>query len=287
MQGEASKALGQAPDIWDTVLENWRHIGRPLKPYPDDIAVYERFARVRANECTGRLRALMLGVTPEIAGCRWPAGTNLIAVDCSPAMIHGLWPAPGTPADARVLCADWRTMPIDSGSIDYVCGDGCNPALPFPDVMGAVARSVLRILAPGGLFAMRLFSRPEPAETVDDISRALAAGRIGNVHVLKWRLIAALTGKVENGVRLGDVWNVWNGMRSLVARYGAVEGWTAGELNSIEMYLGMETRFYFPTLAEYRALLAPDFVERECSYGPYELGDRCPIVCFAKRNAPS
>ena len=70
-------------------------------------------------------------------------------------------------------------------------------------------------------------------------------------------------------------------------RFGAPEGWTAGECNSIEMYRNMETRYYFPTLAEYRALLARDFVERECSFGQYELADRCPIVCFAKPGAPS
>jgi hypothetical protein len=32
--------------------------------------------------------ALLLGVTPEIVGCRWPQGTHLTAMDSSRSMIN-------------------------------------------------------------------------------------------------------------------------------------------------------------------------------------------------------
>jgi SAM-dependent methyltransferase len=198
-------------------------------------------------------------------------------------MIDVLWNAPSASEASYVICADWRAMPIGSRNIDLVLGDGCNAALSFPDGLRAVMGEVARVLRPGGLFLLRAFVRPEPGETVEDIARDLASGRIGSVHVLKWRLFAALCNDVQIGVRLGDVWDAWNSMRALATFRSTENGWTAAEISTIDVYRGdKETRFYFASLAELRALTFQYFVERQCIFGQYELGDRCPIMVLAK-----
>jgi SAM-dependent methyltransferase len=282
MQGDSSPVRGKHCTHWDDVLRHWRHIGPPLAPSPEDIAAYERCAARAASDGRGGLYALLLGVTPQIAASRWPPATTLTAVDHSPAMIEAMWPAPGSPAGSRAIYADWRSMPIDPGTIDVAVGDGCNPVLAFPHDVDAVCAEVARVLRPGGLFVFRVFLRPDEAETVDDIARALAAGRIGTVHVLRWRLVAALCPVTEQGVRLGDVWEVWNGLRGVVARFRQAAGWTADEIATIDMYRNMETRFYFPTLAQMRGAMALHFNETDCICGRYELGERCPILVYAK-----
>ena len=281
MQGEGSPVRGMARTHWDDVLRHWRNIGPPLAPSPEDIAAYERCA---ARACRGRpgLDALLLGVTPQIAASRWPPATRLTAVDHSPAMIDAMWPAAGTPVGACAIRADWRAMPIDPETIDFAVGDGCNPVLAFPNDVDAVCVEIARVLRPGGLLAFRVFLRPDVAETVEDVAHALAAGRIGTVHALRWRLVAAMCPVTERGVRLGDVWDAWDGMRGLVARFGQSPGWTADEIATIDMYRNMETRFYFPTLAEMRGALSRHLAETDRIVGGYELAERCPILVFAK-----
>jgi SAM-dependent methyltransferase len=272
---------------WSDMTGRWMHVDRPLKPSPDDIAVLERFATIAAQKISQDFVTLLLGVTPEIAGCRWPESTRLTAIDSSPAMIHALWPAPGIPAASRVICADWRNMPLGSGTIDFIAGDGCNAALSFPIDVSAMLSQVARVLRPGGMFVSRVFVRPEPIETVEDIERDLASGRIGSIHVLKWRLFAALCEDPAVGVRLADVWTVWNGMRALAARYGPERGWTPPEISTIEIYRGdVETRFNFPTLAQLRAVISQHFSEQCFIVGGYELADRCPLMVLEGKQMP-
>jgi SAM-dependent methyltransferase len=274
-----SPSPDRLPKVWQDLLRRWNHIGHPLRPSAEDIATYERFAARAACECRGRLRALLLGVTQEIVGCDWPDGTSLTALDISSRMIATFWPVASAPAGARVICGDWRAMPIDTGSIDFVVSDGCNPVLPFPRTFQAVVGEAARVLRLGGILALRLFLRRDPGETVDDIAAALRAGRIGSVHVLKWRLVGALCPDIERGICLGDVWPVWDGMRHLVPRLGE-PGWTPEEIETIDVYHNLETQFYFPTLAEVRGVTAQYFDDVQHVCGSYEHAEQCPtIVC--------
>jgi hypothetical protein len=64
-----------------------------------------------------------------------------------------------------------------------------------------------RVLRPGGLFSHRFFLRPERGEKTDSVFDELRAGRIGNFHIFKWRLAMSMHGAIEDGVRLGDIWD--------------------------------------------------------------------------------
>jgi hypothetical protein len=57
-------------------------------------------------------------------------------------------------------------------------------------------------------------------------------------------------------------------------------GWPAAEIRTIEAYRGQEAVYWFPTLAQFRSVIARDFDERACHWPGYELGERCPTFVF-------
>ncbi len=71
-------------DHFSRIAPQWSHLGPPLRPSADDTAVVQR-----AVAGLGRAaHAVVLGLTPEIIACTWPANIELSAVDHSAAMIR-------------------------------------------------------------------------------------------------------------------------------------------------------------------------------------------------------
>lgn len=266
-------------DHFSKIVAKWSYFGPPLRPSPDDTVAVQRVV-------TGigvSARAVVLGLTPEIIGCDWPADVRLSAVDHSPAMIEALWPPARGPAQSEVILADWCAMPFEPATIDFVAGDGCYVVLTCPEGYDRLTREVRRVLRPEGRFLIRVFLRPDLPETVADIAGALARGEIGSVNAIKLRLLAAVHGTSGAGSRLDDAWQAWKSMPPLPAAFAGARGWTAEEITGIESYGGMQARYYLPTLAEFRRVMAPSLREVSCTFGRYELSDRCPTLVFAPR----
>ena len=76
------------------------------------------------------------------------------------------------------------------------------------------------------------------------------------MHALKLRLLAALHGATGAGTCLDDVWRTWQVLPPLPDALAESRGWTAEEIVGIEGYRGLETRYFLPTLAEFRAVLS-------------------------------
>ncbi|HTM23481.1 MAG TPA: class I SAM-dependent methyltransferase [Kofleriaceae bacterium] len=265
---------------WQAQADQWQWIGAPLRPSPADLAVFSAAVHTPAP------RALLLGVTPEIATMAWPPGTALLAVDHSPAMIRRVWP--GRRAGAAVVCASWTALPTADASFDLVIGDGCFTPLPYPEVQRQVLAAVHRVLRAGARFVGRFFVRPEHPEPLAAVVDDLRRGAIGNFHVFKWRLAMALHGDLDQGVRLADVWTAWRAAVPDPAALAAARGWPPPVVATIDAYREVTTRYTFPTLTELRAqLTAAAFTELACHVPAYELGDRCPtLICAPVRPGP-
>jgi phenylacetate-CoA ligase len=276
-RGDAG-AAAPAVDHWDRHARQWSQIGAPLRPATEDIDLLRRLIAkaCKAAKCTAP-RALLLGVTPEIAAMPWPSGTRLSALDHSLAMIRHVWPAP---EGSAVACGEWATMPLRDGTFDVVTGDGCFSLLGQPEGYHTVAQEVRRVLTDNGRFLIRLFVRPDSAETLDRVFDDLRAGRIGNFHVFKWRLAMALHGNSPGGVRLDDIWNAWNEAVPDPADLAQKLGWPLETVRTIEAYRGIGTRYTFPTLTEAVELFSGCFERTACHVPDYELGDRCPTLVF-------
>ena len=255
-------------------------VGPPLRPGQEDR---ERFdaAMLGWSQRHGAPRALVLGATPELARLRWPVRTHLIAVDHNYAMLRRLWPGYPGPSQGGVI-GDWLRLPLKNGCRDVVLADGVFNLLDFPAGHRSLLRAIRRVLSDQGLCVIRCFTKPEESETPRQVLNDLWRGRIGNFHVFKWRLAMSLHERVERGVRLKDIWAFWRGAvdsRELVARLN----WESAVVATIDNYQGLEERYAFATLREMRSVVEEEFVEAQCHFPTYELGERCPILTLRPR----
>lgn len=278
MNARAEPAVLGHPTVWTALAPQWRAIDAPLRPGEDDVAVYEELMRQWQRAHPGRAaRGLLLGVTAEIASMAWPEGASFVAVDHSLPMVANVWPRP---AHGSPVCADWRAMPLPSGSRDVALGDGCLTLLPVPRGRQRFAENLRRVLVDDGVLALRCFCRPGKPEPTARVFDDLRAGRIRGFHAFKWRLAMSLHAEVEEGVRLGDVWERW---RAEVADPDALArslGWPLAAVRSMQVYRGSDARYLFSTEEEIRAGLAPWFTLESQHAGRYELAERCPILVF-------
>lgn len=268
-------------DHWNDHAERWRHVGPPLRPCDEDVELLrDRISRERPVPAT----AVLLGVTPEIAGLDWPTGTHLIAVDRSRGMIEGVWPFadPASRPDREVRESDWTMLPLEDASCQLVVGDGCFTLLRYPDQQAKVLDEVARVLAPGGAMIMRYFARLDVPEPMDRVVGDLRAGRIGNFHILKWRLAMALHGPIETGVSVGEIWRAFEDAVPDRQRLADEQGWPRASIDTIDVYRDVDTPYFYPTLEEMAELTQGHFDVEWVVHPDYELGDRCPTVGYRR-----
>lgn len=266
---------------WQKNAERWRLQESPGRPNAEDVAFYEdAVTQWREGSRSASPLALVLGVTPEIALMRWPAGIRVVAADQSWGMIRGVWP--GASRGFPAACARWTALPFRDASTDVAIGDGC-----FSSLSGAaykvMAQSIRRVLRADGVLVMRYFNRPERPEPVPEVFADLFAGRIGSFFAAKWRLAMALHGTLDEGVRLGDVWDAWHAAVPEPDRLAKRLDWSLDKILMMDLYRDSGIRFTFPTLAEARAALQGDFEEIACRFPGYELGERCPTLVLRPR----
>ncbi len=259
---------------WNQHARQWDLIGPPLRPATEDIRLLEtevnnwRAGTTVAAPCATAVRrdpgncrhALAVGDAPD-------GGGSFPADDCR-RMAVGRGPA---------VCGDWRRLPLADGSQHLLIGDGCYSLLVGRESYAAFAAELRRVAAKDAMLAMRYFVRPEQAEPVGRVVDDLWQQRIGNFHVFKWRFAMALHGTLEEGVRLGDIWNAWCDAVPDPARLAAQLGWRPEVVHTIHNYRDVDTRYSFPTLAEARALIG-EFAIVAIHTPAYELGDRCPTL---------
>jgi SAM-dependent methyltransferase len=266
---------------WRSVGAQWALQESPGLPSPEDIAFYEQsVADWHAQARPASVLALLLGVTPEIALMRWPAGAEVVAVDQSQGMIGAVWPG-ARPGHAAV-CARWTELPLAAASRDVAIGDGCYSCLDAA-AYRVMSRALREVLRPGGLLVMRFFVRPEARESTAQVFADLFAKRIGSFFAFKWRLAMALHGTLAEGVRLADVWDAWHAAVPQPEALARHLDWSLPKILMMDHYRKSELRYTFPTLAEARVALEDDFREIACRVPYYELGTRCPTLILQPR----
>ncbi len=268
---------------WEALSLSWTNLRPPLTPGQGDLDVLQRLVGEGvAGLQTSFPRALLLGITPQIAAMRWPGSTRLLALDFSAAMIRNVWRAPER-TDAMVARANWTTMPVRDAACDVVVGDGNLTSLSYPDEYRAYASEIRRVLKDRGTLVLRLFARPERPEPLEGVFADLRGGRIGSASLLPWRIAMALHGDLAAGVRAAGIWEAWcehvpdaeGLMRSL--------GWPLQALSAVEWTRGAEYRMRFPTVGEVEDLMAPGFSLTACHVPDYECGAMYPVAVFETR----
>jgi hypothetical protein len=270
---------------WNAHAARWRLIGAPLRPSATDIEYLRdsvgRLLGTGARTDAPPRRALLLGVTPEIAEMVWEPPLQLVAVDKSEGMVRGVWP--GDTSTRRALVGDWFALKLAEAPFDIVMGDGVFSIFDYPSGYTRFAAALAELVNPRGLLSVRLFCRPEPAESLDAVFHALFAGDIGNFHVFKWRLAMALQGDATRGVRLADIWRAFSDGAKSARHVAEQTGWPEPVIATIEGYRDVEDRYSFSTEREVVDALSPAFELVEAWRPSYELGERCPQLSLRRR----
>lgn len=261
-------------DHWPRHARQWALVGAPLRPVADDVRVVERAVAGWAAATRRAPRALLLGVTPELATMAWPAGTTLTAVDRSEAMIGAVFPA----GAGTAIVGRWEALPPAVEVADVVVGDGCLCCLPYPVGFRALAAELRRVVPDDGVVVLRLFATPDAPEALGDVAADLRAGRIHSFHALKWRIAMAIQPASRN-VRVADILAAFD---ELAPDRDALP-WPRETVETIEAYRGSVIEYAFPTTAETVAALGDDLVAVAAHTPTYELGDRCPTLVFRPR----
>lgn len=268
---------------WGEVAYHWHHYGPPLRPSAAEVRVMEEM--VRRWYAARRARppkALLLGVTPEIAAMAWPDETELVAADRSEPMIQRVWPG-DVGGRRKAVCADWFDLSSGSDTYDVVIGDGTFTILDYPGQYRALAATVRDVLASDGIFISRFFLRPAMSETAETVFDDLLANRIATFHGFKFRLAMALQESADSGVRMGDVYSAWRSAAIDLDSLMAMTGWPAGAIETIRLYEGKDSRLSFPSAAEMDAAMSEHFEKIDKHYLPMQMGERCPIVSYRRR----
>ena len=272
-----------------TIRETWNDIayhlddwGPPLRPCAEDLRIsLGALARWHAENPVATVRVFLCGVTPEITTMQWPFPIELIGMDHAESMVRVVWPG-DIPGLRKALVGDWRQSGLPPQSRDVVIGDGGFGFFDYPDGQRTLATALVKLLQPRGLFVYRHFAQAERRETLQEVLAAMHAGRIGSFHIFKFRVAMSLQADSSSGVKLDDIWRVCTTAGIDPARLPQ-PGWSQRAISTIRFYEGKESRLYFPTLEEFRELLAESFQDIEVACPDYELGERSPILTARPR----
>jgi SAM-dependent methyltransferase len=279
---------------FDKHAQHWNLLGSPLRPCAEDMRLMQNcfgnwHDAYRSVQSPTQLKALLLGVTPEIAAQNWGVPVDLTAVDISQAMINSVWPG-DTPA-RRALCADWLELPnyglartVAEHAFDMILADGVFVLLDYRTGHEKLARSVQRCLKSDGLFLVRPFLRPTVVEPWENIFAELWGKRIGSFHAFKWRLLMSLQGDdVRQGVAVVKAWEKYHGQVSSHAHLAEVTGWPVEVIETIDAYQNSPTVYTFPSMDELIEIVSPYLLCTGQETGRYELAERCPMLSFKPR----
>lgn len=273
----------RAGSYWDRLGPSLKNLGPPLCPSNEDIRFMEEtVASWQASRRVKRIEALLLGVTPEIAGMRWPEESSLMAVDRSLPMIDAVWVG-NAPGRRAAVCGNWLAPPRRDSSCHVVIGDGSINSLAFPEGLQSLGETVSRLLRDDGLLVMRCFVQTVPPESPDRIYADLQRGAIGSFHACKLRLLMAMQNSPEEGVAVREVFESWVDRNMDPHSLPSKAGFERAAIDTIDFYRDASTVYTFPTLAQLRSVLGVFFREMTISIPGYELGERCPTLALTPR----
>jgi hypothetical protein len=260
---------------WNHFAAVYSAFGPPLVPTEKDLRFMEGAVEGWACSHPGEnLRALLLGVTPGVAGMQWPEGSLLVAIDRSIGMASGVWPG-NIPGKRWVVCGDWFALPIGAPS-SVVIGDGVLNCLRYPDDFRRLAASVRGSLTHDGIFLLRTFVQADQREDPEAVF--LDRFKCPNFHYFKLRLMMAMQRSVEQGIPLNEVYQFWTDQNVDREALSLRTGWPRSEIDTLETQKGRTTVFTFPTLHELRSLFAEYFGEIATLVPSYPGGERCPTM---------
>lgn len=211
---------------------------------------------------------LLLGVTRKIA----EAYEHITAVDYSEAMIERVWP--GDTATKKVQYDNWLTVDLPNNAYDGIIGDGSVNMLAYPVEVKQLFNRSLILLKPRGVFAARMWTRPDIPVTKE---RILAEVANPTMNFTAFRrlfnmLIADRDGSIFPVTKISELFDEMFPDPSVLP-------WK--DTSSIDPYRTSTATSWFPTRQEILDIAPAGscFVD----VGTYDIADTCPILTFTRQ----
>lgn len=263
------------------IAQQYGWMGPPLRPPVEHIRFLEALVADFAARRNGGLKALLLGVTPDIVRMRWPKNLLLIAADNSWPMVDALW-AGSIPGGRSAICGDWLAPLVQEHSVDLVIGDGSINCVGCSANARRLAANVSSFLKQRGALVSRCYVLPAVQEEPHEVMAAMYRGEIASCHHFRLRLSMAVQRDAQTGVSLAEVYRHWD-RRNCEHPMPSGPGWEKSAVELIEAYQSSPTRYWFPAVEQLREIFHEHFREEMIEPGRGESGECCPTFLLKPR----
>jgi hypothetical protein len=250
---------------WAQRSQHWNRSVPPLR--------YDAVALQTLKELVGDKtnRIVLLGVTRELA-LEFP---NILAIDNEPNMIANVWI--GNSDSKQAQLANWLTVDLEDNSMSATIGDGSINQLAFPHDQKRLLTRILDWLEPGGVFACRMYTRPDTPITREQL---VEQGLRPTINWSAYRrmlsmYLAELEGQTIQTRNITGLFNELFPDRSILS-------WTAEQLEMIDTYATSNLKSCLPTRRELEQIFPDGIKVRFVDTGDYDLAEYCPILTFTK-----
>jgi hypothetical protein len=251
---------------WAQRSQHWNRSQPPLRPDPAAVQLIQDLIGNTTSDI------LLLGVTRELT----QAFENVVAVEREPGMISNVWL--GDTDSKRVIHNDWLKVQFPHERFGGAVGDGSINQVAFPHDQLELLDRILDWLEPGGVFACRMYTRPDTPITLDDLRRE------GLTPTINWsayrRMLSMYLAEIEGQtIHTRNITAVFDELfpdRSILP-------WTQQELEMIDTYATSKLQSCLPTRKELEQIIPSRARDVQfIDVGNYDLAHCCPVLTFKK-----
>ena len=250
---------------WAQRSQHWNRSVPPLRYDSVALATLKELVGDKTN------RVVLLGVTRELA----EAFPNILAIDSEPNMIANVWI--GNTDNKQALLANWLTVELADNSVSATIGDGSVNQVAFPHDQKFLLTRILSWLEPGGVFACRMYTRPDTPITQEQL---VEQGIRPTVNWSAYRRMLSMYLAEQEGqtIRTSNITGLFN---ELFPDRGILP-WTREQLEMIDTYAASRLQSCLPTRQELEQIVPDGIVATFVDTGDYDLAEYCPILTFTK-----
>jgi hypothetical protein len=250
---------------WAQRSQHWNRSVPPLRYDSVALETLKELVGDRTN------RIVLLGVTRELA----EAFPNILAIDREPNMIRNVWIGDSGLKSAHL--ADWLTVELVPNAYSATIGDGSINQVAFPHDQKALLTKIYNWLEPGGVFACRMYTRPDNPITREDLIRE------GIAPTVNWsayrRMLSMHLAEIEGQtIKTSNITELFNSLfpsREILP-------WSREELEMIDTYATSQLKSCLPTRQELEQIFPDGVAVSFVDTGDYDLAEYCPIMTFTK-----
>lgn len=250
---------------WAKRSQHWSRSTPPLRYDSVALQTLKDLIGTRTN------RIVLLGVTRELA----ESFPNILAIDSEPNMIEKVWIGNSDQKSAHL--GDWLTVELADNTYSATIGDGSINQVAFPHDQKRLLTRILNWLEPGGIFACRMYTRPDVPLTKTDLIKEGLAPTV-NWSAYRRMLSMYLAERDGQTIKTSKITELFNDLfpdRSVLP-------WTDEQLEMIDTYATSRLKSCLPTRRELEQIF-PDGVDVQfIDTGNYDLAEYCPIMTFTK-----